>query len=253
MLRGILFDLGDTLLDFEPLDPKQVFRDGAARIYEQLKPRLPGDLTFDEYCGRQTGAARRAYFVARILGREFDSLKLMNRCHARYKLDLDQTTQLEMMWTWYQAMLCHARIADDVIPTLRTLRDSGLKLGLVSNTFIPPPTHDRHLTESGLIEFFPVRVYSSEVGYRKPHRRIFRIALERLGTGAGETLFVGDQIKADIEGARKLGMKTILRIRGANGVRNHCADGTVHTVAEIPSFVARVFNPCDGRADRSSF
>src|SRR5262249_39050334 len=160
--------LGDTLLDFEPMDARQVFRDGAARIYERLKPRLPTGLSFDDYCERQSRSARRTYFISRILGRGFDSLRLMNNYHAGLGLQLDQTTQHEMMWTWYQAMLAHARIADDVIPTLRALRDGGLKLGLVSNTFIPPCTHDRHLTEAGLIEFFPVRVYSSEVRYRKP-------------------------------------------------------------------------------------
>lgn len=233
-LRGILFDLGDTLLDFEPLDPRQIFRDGAARIYERLRAQLPAGLSFDSYCGRQSRAARMAYLISRLLGREFDSLRLMTRYHERLGLRLDATTQLEMMWTWYQAMLCHARIADDVVPTLQALRERGLRLGLVSNTFIPPATHDRHLTEAGLIEFFPVRVYSSEVKYRKPHRRIFQIALQRLGTRAEETLFVGDQLKLDILGARRIGMRTALRQRAAvAGTNHHAADHVIRQIHEL--------------------
>jgi putative hydrolase of the HAD superfamily len=243
-LRGILFDLGDTLLDFEPMDARQVFRDGAARIYEQLKPRLPAGLSFDDYCNRQSRSARRTYFISRILGREFDSMRLMTRYHTRLGVELDQPTQHEMMWTWYQAMLAYARIADDVIPTLRTLRERGLKLGLVSNTFIPPCTHDRHLTEAGLIEFFPVRVYSSEVRYRKPHRRIFQIALQRLGTAAHETLFVGDQIKADILGAKRVGMKTALRARGQ---ADHVAEWVIRHLAELVDVVTRVHGSTSSR------
>jgi putative hydrolase of the HAD superfamily len=233
MIRGILFDLGDTLLDFEPLDARQVFRDGAALIFEKLRPRLPPALSFDDYCNRQSRTARRTYFISKLFGREFDSMRMMTRYHAKIGVELDPETQLEMMWTWYQAMLRHARIGDDVIATLTALRNRGLKLGLVSNTFIPPATHDRHLTESKLIDLLPVRVYSSEVKYRKPHRRIFEIALQRLGTASHETLFVGDQIDADMRGARRVGMKTAWRCRNGSTLSAGDCDYCIRNVSEL--------------------
>jgi putative hydrolase of the HAD superfamily len=244
MLRGILFDLGDTILDFDPMDGRQVFRDGATRVYELLKPRLPKSLSLDEYCRGQYGAVRRAYLWAKLIGREFDSVRLMCRCHAKLGVRLEPETQLEMVWAWYQALLAHASIADDVVPTLRTLRAMGLKLGLVSNTFIPPATHDRHLQQSGLLEFFPVRVYSSEVRYRKPHRRIFQVALSRLGTAAHQTLFVGDLIRDDIRGARRMGMKTALRRRAPGSDHPGVADFAIRYVSELTPLVARLCKPC---------
>jgi hypothetical protein len=45
---------------------------------------------------------------------------------------------------------------------------------------------DRHLRACDLLEFFPVRVYSSETVHRKPDGRIYGRALERLGVEAGE-------------------------------------------------------------------
>jgi putative hydrolase of the HAD superfamily len=233
MLQGILFDLGDTLLDFEPMDTRQVFRDGARLCYERLKSRLPRSLCFDDYCRRQFRSVRWAYFWSKLSGREFDSLALMCRNHARWGIALDPATCDQMMWNWYESLLRHASIADDVIPTLQNLRDHGLKLGLVSNTFIPAAIHDRHLREAGLIDLLPVRVYSSHVRYRKPHPQIFRIALQQLGTPAAATLFVGDMPKADILGAKGVGMKTALRRGRAGNNHQGAADHVIRNVCEL--------------------
>jgi putative hydrolase of the HAD superfamily len=238
-IRAVLFDLGDTLLDFDPLDPYQVFRDGAELIYQKLKPQLPAGLSLDEYCARQSRTARWRYYFSRLIGREFDCMRMIDGYHSKLGVKLDLDTQHEMMWTWYQAMLRHARFGDEVLPTLEALRDRGLKLGLVSNTFIPPLTHDRHLRESGLLEFFPVRVYSSEVRYRKPHRRIFELALQRMGTSASQTLFVGDQLKADISGARRVGMKTAWRCRDGSTVTRERPDYTIRSVADLVDELAQ--------------
>ena len=51
---------------------------------------------------------------------------------------------------------------------------------------------------------------SAEVGYRKPSPIIFQKALEQLKVKPQEAVMVGDTLEADVEGARKLGIKTIL-------------------------------------------
>lgn len=236
MIRGILFDLGHTLLDFPPMQPRLVFRDGAARAYELIRPRLPAGMSLDRYCDQQYRILRRAYLWSRLINRELDSLALMRKSHEKLGVVLDLPTRLQMAWAWYQSLLAHASIAADVVPALRALRDRGLRLGLVSNTFVPPVTHDRHLEQAGLLEFFPVRVYSSEVRYRKPHRRIFQIALERLGTQASETLFVGDQIRTDILGARRVGMKTVLRLTSESKDHQNAADYVIRDISEVIGF-----------------
>ena len=42
--------------------------------------------------------------------------------------------------------------------------NGGLRLGIVSNTFSPQGALDQHLDAEGILEFFPVRVYSCDVG-----------------------------------------------------------------------------------------
>ncbi len=61
-----------------------------------------------------------------------------------------------------------------------------------------------------MTRFFDVVVVSGEFGLRKPHPKIFEEAIKTLGVEASEAVFVGDSLKADIYGAKRLGFKTIL-------------------------------------------
>lgn len=53
-------------------------------------------------------------------------------------------------------------------------------------------------------------VSSEEAGADKPHKKIFSLALKKLGVSPGEALLVGDDYKKDVLGARALGIKTVL-------------------------------------------
>jgi putative hydrolase of the HAD superfamily len=121
---------------------------------------------------------------------------------------------------------------------LAELRKAGLTLGVVSNTFVPARVLDRHLEEEGMLEQLPVRVYSCDVGYRKPRRTIFREALRRAGLNAAETLFVGDSPRADVAGANRMGMITVLKDptgRYANG--RGLADHRVRSILQLREIV----------------
>jgi putative hydrolase of the HAD superfamily len=91
---------------------------------------------------------------------------------------------------------------------LDALHDRGLKVGLVSNALDPPRLLHRDLEQMGVAERLDVAVFSSEVGWRKPHPAIFERALEVLGVRASDSLFVGDTLATDIKGAWLLGMHT---------------------------------------------
>jgi putative hydrolase of the HAD superfamily len=92
---------------------------------------------------------------------------------------------------------------------LDSLRDRGLKLGLVSNAFDPGWLLHRDLEQMGLARRLDFSVFSSEVGMRKPHRAIFERALAALEVEAERTLFVGDRLYEDVRGAGELGMTTV--------------------------------------------
>jgi putative hydrolase of the HAD superfamily len=92
---------------------------------------------------------------------------------------------------------------------LESLRERGLKLGLVSNAFDPGWLLHRDLEQLGLAERLDFAVFSSEVGKRKPHPAIFERALEALDVAAADAVFVGDRLYEDVRGAGELGMATV--------------------------------------------
>jgi putative hydrolase of the HAD superfamily len=100
------------------------------------------------------------------------------------------------------------QLASTTHALLETLRDRGLKLGLVSNAIDPPDLLHRDLAELGVAERLDVAVFSSEIGRRKPDPTIFRHALDALGVAPEHALMVGDKVAIDIAGAQALGMKT---------------------------------------------
>jgi len=102
----------------------------------------------------------------------------------------------------------HIEARKYVIPLLRALRESGCKVGLVSNTEGTVTGHD--LDHLGLRQYFDAVVLSSEAGVKKPDRAIFLIALHSLGIGPQETVFVGDDYKCDFQGASSAGLRAIL-------------------------------------------
>src|SRR5207253_1592699 len=78
------------------------------------------------------------------------------------------------------------------------------------NAIDPPWLLHCDLEQLGVRERLDVAVFSSEVGWRKPHPAIFERALELLGGIAPErTLFVGDSLANDVAGAAAFGMTTV--------------------------------------------
>ena len=125
--------------------------------------------------------------------------------------------------------------------TLAALREEGVSVGMVSNSGRTWGHYLRRVQDSlGIGKFFDVRVFSDEVGVRKPDPAIFRTALEKLGLSAYRVVHVGDDIDADIAGARASGMRAIWFNTGFwRDARTDKADGEIHEMGELPGLLAR--------------
>ena len=66
------------------------------------------------------------------------------------------------------------------------------------------------LRPTGLAAYIDTYVTSAQVGFRKPHPRIYRAALEANGSSADEAIFVGDNVRADVVGPQNAGIRAIL-------------------------------------------
>ncbi|MFL6281421.1 MAG: HAD family hydrolase [Vicinamibacterales bacterium] len=81
------------------------------------------------------------------------------------------------------------------------------RLGIVSNNVLDE--QQEKLRVCSLDQYVDELVVSGEVGASKPDPAIFRVAMDRLGVTAKETVMVGDSWSADIEGARAVGIRPI--------------------------------------------
>jgi FMN phosphatase YigB (HAD superfamily) len=82
------------------------------------------------------------------------------------------------------------------------------QVGLLSN-FDHGPTAHALLDRLDLTRWFRSRVVSDDVGFCKPSPEIFALACRQLGVQPSKTIFVGDSMKADVEGAARAGLVPI--------------------------------------------
>ena len=113
----------------------------------------------------------------------------------------DVAVELTARW----AQHTNFELYDDVLPTLRELRERGIKIGVVSNSSRDVREFAKHHVldiDAGISSFHH--------GKTKPHASIFRAVLELLEVEPDEALMVGDTIDADIEGPLAIGMQAVL-------------------------------------------
>jgi putative hydrolase of the HAD superfamily len=95
---------------------------------------------------------------------------------------------------------------DGAVPLLDELRGRGLRLGLISNCSSEVA---EVWEESPFAGAFDAVLLSASEGLCKPDARIYRLALERLGVEAGDTIFVGDGDAGELPGAEAVGMRAV--------------------------------------------
>ena len=238
-IKGILFDLGDTLVDFGPVDMRRLFVRGSRLAYRYLQEMGHSLPPFRTYHRRQLWSVQWHYLKSRIIRREFNALDVLVATGRNMGYGLTDAESEELAWRFYRPMAECASVEGCAVDMLAGFQAEGLSLGVVSNTFVPGEALDRHLAEAGLLEYLPTRVYSCNVRFRKPDPRIFQLALDQASLAAAETLFVGDSFPADVLGAQQVGMIAVLK--DPSGARRHRRIRPDHRIAslrDLPRIVA---------------
>ena len=237
-IDGILFDLGDTLLDFGQISVPKLFRSGAKLAYEYLRRMGQPLPRFRVYHRRQYWAIQWNYLKSRLTGREFNSLDLITRLGRKIGQTLTDEQLIELAWLWYQPLRKRAAVEEGLPQMLADLRASGLTLGLVSNTFVPPQVLDRHLQQEGMLDHLPLRVYSCQVGIRKPRAEIFQMALQQAALTPSRTIFVGDSPRTDIVGANRVGMISVLKDPTGRHINGRTKPShMIRSILELPAII----------------
>lgn len=243
--RPILFDLGDTLLNSSATNPVPFFTQSARLAYDFMAARglaLPSFSWFLWVCRHRY---LWAFLFAELRRSEVDLHRIIQRLLRSLHLPHDQVFVLALAECFYQPMKRLNTVEEGLFPILDALRQRGHPLGIVSNTMVPGPVLDQHLQDIGLLKYFPVRIYSCDVGVKKPHRQIFLAALRALNIRPQSTVFVGDKSDLDVKGARRVGMITVLKVRvGMPPTGRHRADYVIKHLTELPGLLDQIGHDC---------
>ena len=133
----------------------------------------------------------------------------------------------------------------DAAAALQSVRDLGLRIGMISNTGMTPGTTFRtYLANNGLLHYFDTLTFSDEVKLSKPAPEIFLMTLRALNAAPAGAIHIGDSIRNDIAGARQCGLKTVW-ITGFSQRENPAdpatqPDETVDNLGEVVAAIARI-------------
>jgi putative hydrolase of the HAD superfamily len=245
MLKAVIFDFDDTLIDWSALDDDYESRQAPhlAAVFDYICQHHPLEdrdafvRAFREHSRRRWDNSRIDH-VAPHMGQDL----LSAAADLGVPVGLFEAEALMRAYQWKANPHCVA--FPDAVETLTLLRDRGLRLGLVTNAYQPMWARDIELEAFGLDVFFQdCRISAADFGYLKPHPAIFQAALDCLDVEPTEAVFVGDDVNADVVGAQAAGIFAVLRsskrrVQELNGTQ---PDSRIDELSELPAVLDSAF------------
>jgi putative hydrolase of the HAD superfamily len=211
-MAAIVFDLDDTLY------PRvRHLHSGFSAVARALARRF--DLPLDRVYGLLRAAHEQGAH-----GRELQSMCASLGLEESLIPDLVQIMRSHhpQIWLWH-----------DVLPVLETLRVRGWRTAILTNG--QPSGQAAKVRALGLFDLVDHVLYAEEYATGgKPGSAPFLAALNRLDVAPQNAVMVGDDRVNDIEGARAIGMRTILLARGGQPHDDGGADAVIGDLTELP-------------------
>ena len=241
-VRGILFDFGHTLVDF------QRTQEALHAAYEQIRARIEAVAYMEvpellDLVERVAGGVDRlvaeSYEQRRM--EEVDQAELFRQALSGIGFDLPDDIIEHIVALDHSAYSNSITVEPEILAALDELRRARYRMGLVSNISLRPDLMRADLERMGLAKYLDAMVFSSEVGLRKPDSRIFQEALDRLGVEPQETVFVGDRLYDDVSGAQAVGMRAVLtRQFRQEDDPDYAPDAAISHLSELPKVLDRM-------------
>jgi putative hydrolase of the HAD superfamily len=194
-LEAVIFDWGGTLTPWHTVDSSELWQ---------------------AVCTRHYAAEKAVEVAAAIHAAERDLWLLAEREHRSSTLTgvferAGVTPDDALLASYSRAWEPHTYIDPDAPSLLGYLRERGVKVGVLSNTFWPRAWHEEIFRRDGVLGLIDGAVYSSELDWTKPHAAAFRAAMAAVGVSdPAACVFVGDRPFDDVHGAKSVGMRAVL-------------------------------------------
>jgi putative hydrolase of the HAD superfamily len=221
--RHIFFDLDHTLWDFD-LNAKEALTE----LYEVLNLKAEGITDFEAFYKsylHHNQILWDRYHHGHISGEEL-KWKRMWRTLLDFKIGSEPLAR-KMSVAFLERLPDKQHLFPYALEILQYLKDKGYKLHLITNGF--EAVQWRKLRSSGLEGYFEEVITSERSGSVKPQKAIFEFALNLTGAELGESIMIGDNQDADIQGALNMGMDCIF----VNHIGAHPVAGPTYTITHL--------------------
>lgn len=202
-IKGMIFDLYGTLIDIQTDEDDFYTYDTVSKWLQYKGVKIDPEILKSEYHSKiadRMAVSKEQYPEVRV---EEIFAEICSE-NAIWKSD---TTYLgiETSKVFRSASLRRMRPFEESLKILKKYND--IPKCLVSNG--QRVFSEKELRFLGLYEFFDYVVFSSDVRYKKPDHRIFKIVLDHLKLKSGEVLSIGDTVENDIIAPREMGMEAM--------------------------------------------
>ena len=224
-ITDIFFDLDHTLWDFERnsrLTFIKIFQenDVETNLDDFLQYYVPLNLEYWKlYREERISKADLRY---QRLKRTFDALE--------YKIDDELIDTLSDQYIEHLSSFNH--LIPETVDVLEYLRPN-YRLHIITNGF--REIQEKKLKRANIAGYFDQVVNSEMAGVKKPNPRIFQLALQMANVSPDNSLMIGDNIEADILGAKAVGFNAIHYNAHDDPSHDHCE--MIHKLGEIKSYL----------------
>lgn len=246
MIRGIIFDLGNTLMYFDGAWPDTI-ADGTERMCSYLTERgYPVPVSFAENFQAVREAGRQRAMQTNI---EYTTENALNDTLAMHNICwIPDAVLPHAVARFYAAESAFWKPYADARATLEQLRERGLKIALLSNA-MDHAAILRMVESANLTEFFDPLLSSAGISHRKPNPQAFQPILKAWQIPPGEILMVGDAAEFDIVGAHRAGMRGVLirdrwetpaALLQSSAAAELQPDAVISELSELPGLIDRL-------------
>jgi putative hydrolase of the HAD superfamily len=210
-MKAVVFDLGHTLIDYysswEAPELKAI--ESCYRLaMENGSDAEPDKFQSDLKKMLVDGRVRKEKELV-----EIPLYQVLDTIFQRHGCEVTDEMLVEGMDIFYGVLVEDRRLVKGTVEMMEMVRERGYSIGLVSDVAwgLPSDYPQRDMEFFDLTEYFDDMVFSTDVGLRKPHPKMFKIALSNLGADAGRSIFVGNSLQCDVKGALGVGMTAVLK------------------------------------------
>ncbi|GGH81052.1 putative hydrolase of the HAD superfamily [Filimonas zeae] len=201
--KHIFFDLDHTLWDFEA-NARDTLRELYA--HNQLEARGVHDMTlfFERYSFHNDRLWDR--YTKGFIKQEELRWKRMWFTLLDFKIG-DEPLSKTMSVQFLDRLPYRTNLFPYTVEILNYLRDKGYRMHLITNGF--DEVQRCKLESSNLTSYFEEMFTSQRCNSLKPHKEIFEYALKATGASVSESIMIGDNLDADIQGGMNAGLDTV--------------------------------------------